>query len=428
MTRSGVQGDSLRLIATLFGAGASGGMTDGQLLDRLASGDTAATEHGFSVLLERHGPMVLRICRSILREDHLAEDAFQTTFLVLIQRHGSIRRRESIADWLYGVARRVALSTRTAAARRRAHELHAGARACRRQEPATWDDTGEVLHEEIARLSGSHRAVLVLCDLEGLTEGQAAERLGWPLGTVRSRLARGRDRLRRRLLGRGLGPAGLATMGLPRETTLSATLIDSTVRAARKLAHPRATDLDPAAMVSSIRRFLAAMMIQKTGIPTACVVLLIAITASAFVGPPQTPAGASAPNDGGGEPSRPETSKDTEKPADRIARLRQARYDAVQEELRLADELVEYGTRWSAIRIEHYADISLRVLQAELGLDQAGAARIAAFRAHRDRMSRLAQLEQEQRSSDYNLAAAVARLTEAEVWLAEAELASEPTP
>ena len=98
----------LRQIQTLFGAGPGAGLTDGQLLERFATRDGAAAELAFAALVERHGPMVLRVCRRVLADPHDAQDAFQATFLVLVRRAGAVRNRESVASWLYGVAARVA--------------------------------------------------------------------------------------------------------------------------------------------------------------------------------------------------------------------------------------------------------------------------------------------------------------------------------
>ena len=211
-----------RDIGALFQVGTTGGLTDAQLLERFVGPDPEASRLAFAELVARHGPMVLRVCGGLLRDPHDAEDAFQATFLVLARRGRTIRKGGSAASWLHGVARRVALSARSAAARRRRHEQRAGATAEPSAEAAGWDDLGEVLQEEVERLPEAYRTAIVLCDLEGLTEGQAAQQLGWPIGTVRTRLSRGRERLRGRLTRRGLAPSivGAAAAGPPEAATV----------------------------------------------------------------------------------------------------------------------------------------------------------------------------------------------------------------
>jgi RNA polymerase sigma factor (sigma-70 family) len=202
-------GDAIRQVDSLFLGGTTGGTTDGQLLERYAGEPGEPAERAFAVLVERHGPMVLRACRSLIRDDELARDAAQATFLVLARRAGSIRGRETIAPWLYGVARRVALRARSDIARRRRHEQAATRDG--RVDVVVEDgreDLVPIIHEELGRLPERYLAPIVLCHLEGLTHEQAAQRLEWPVGTVRSRLARGRDRLRAGLTRRGLAPAG----------------------------------------------------------------------------------------------------------------------------------------------------------------------------------------------------------------------------
>ena len=117
-----------RDLQTIFNAGTLAGLSDGQLLERIAVrrgvGRERApeAESAFALLIERHGPMVLRVCRGVLGDPHEADDAFQATFLVLLRQAGSIRKRESVGPWLHGVAHRVAAGARSAAARRRADE------------------------------------------------------------------------------------------------------------------------------------------------------------------------------------------------------------------------------------------------------------------------------------------------------------------
>jgi RNA polymerase sigma factor (sigma-70 family) len=220
--------------------GAVGGLTDGQLLERFLGRRDEGAELAFAVLVERHGPMVLRVCRALLRDPHDAQDAFQATFLVLVRRAGSIRTRDSVGSWLHGVACRVAAAARSASARRLKHEHRSAGDATRPAADPDQLDLAPVLHAEIERLQAKYRVPIVLCHLEGLTHEQAAARLGWPVGTVRSRLARGRERLRLRLLRRGVAPAAAALgLALASETAVAAVpaaVVNATAQAALKLA------------------------------------------------------------------------------------------------------------------------------------------------------------------------------------------------
>jgi RNA polymerase sigma factor (sigma-70 family) len=177
------------------------GLTDGQLLQRYVSaGDGAA----FAALVRRHGPMVLGVCRRVLGDFHDAEDAFQTTFLVLARKAASIVPAEAVGPWLYGVAYRAAQKAREAAVRRRAHESRAGGR--RFEERPHTRDLVEDLDREISRLPDIYRQALVLCALQGVSRAEAARQLDCPEGTLSSRLAKARRLLSRRLG----GPAGVA--------------------------------------------------------------------------------------------------------------------------------------------------------------------------------------------------------------------------
>jgi RNA polymerase sigma factor (sigma-70 family) len=174
---------------------------DGALLDQfLAEGDDAA----FEALVVRHGPMVLGVCRRIVVSPHGADDAFQATFLVLARKAARLRAPDRLGPWLYGVATRVARKARKRAARHR-HEVLTEYPARDRRE-AGWSDVMPIIDAELERLPSRHRDVLVLCVLEGASPEEAAQRLGCPVGTVKSRLARGRQSLRNRLIGRGITP------------------------------------------------------------------------------------------------------------------------------------------------------------------------------------------------------------------------------
>jgi RNA polymerase sigma factor (sigma-70 family) len=177
-------------------------LTDRQLLERFA---IQHDEEGFRQLVQRHGPMVLCACRQILRQEQDAEDAFQATFLVLARKAGSIRSGEALPNWLFTVANRLAKRLRAAALRRQAHEVALVEPPQSEPEPANeLGNLGPILYEEIGRLPEKYRLPFVLCYLEGKTNEQAAQQLGCPPGTVFSRLARARERLRIRLTRRGV--------------------------------------------------------------------------------------------------------------------------------------------------------------------------------------------------------------------------------
>jgi RNA polymerase sigma factor (sigma-70 family) len=226
-------GRVFRQVDRLFNLGAVGTMTDAQLLEWFVSGRGEPAEAAFEELVNRHGPMVFRICRSVLRDTHDAEDAFQATFLVLAHRARSIRRRASIASWLFGVAHRVASRARNRAMRRQARDRRIAEQTSEAVLPAESNVDWEVLHEEIDRLPERLRAPVTLCYLEGLSYDAAANQLAQSEATLRGRLARARERLRYRLSRRGVtAPAGLLVVGAAQEAPLviPGSLNHSTVR------------------------------------------------------------------------------------------------------------------------------------------------------------------------------------------------------
>lgn len=210
-----VESSTLKDLGRLFNEGTDGGLSDGRLLERFV---TRRDESAFQALVTRHGAMVLGVCRRLLRDPNDVEDAFQAVFLVLVRRSGSIQDGDRLASWLYGVAYRVSLRARaTAAQRLRRERLEIGIEALAFAPELTPErdrerrELLEAIDEEVARLPESGRAVVVLCDLDGLTHEQAATRLECPVGTVKSRLSTARARLRSRLMRRGIGPALAAT-------------------------------------------------------------------------------------------------------------------------------------------------------------------------------------------------------------------------
>ncbi len=197
-----------RQVHRLFNFGAVGTMSDAQLLDRFVSWRDEAAEAAFEELVIRHGPMVLRVCRSVLHDAHDAEDAFQAVFLVLANRARFIRASGSVASWLFGVAQRVAIRGKRSAARRHALHQLVAERTSESYLPAEDDPDWEILHEEVDGLPDRLRAPIVLCYLQGLTYTAAAHQLGLSETALRGRLARARERLRRRLTRRGVSGPG----------------------------------------------------------------------------------------------------------------------------------------------------------------------------------------------------------------------------
>ena len=192
--RTASEGAAGRHIRTLLESGEVGGLPDGRLLERFVTGDGATAEVAFAAMVDRHGPMVWRACRAILADPNDADDAFQATFLVMVRRARSLWARESLGPWLLQVARRTSMRARSLAQRRRLREFTAAGLKPRLAAEPPPDELGAAIHEEVGRLPERYREVVVLCLLEGLPDSQVATRLGWPLGTVHSRLARGREK------------------------------------------------------------------------------------------------------------------------------------------------------------------------------------------------------------------------------------------
>jgi RNA polymerase sigma factor (sigma-70 family) len=180
-------------------------------------------EAAFATLVRRHGSVVLGVCRALLRDSHDAEDAFQAVFFVLARKAGSIRKQESLACWLYGVAQRVARRARDHRDRRRLLERQVQAMLeLPPQGAVNHQDLQEVLHEELGRLPEKFRAPLVLCYLQGKTHAQAATELGLHRVTVSERVSTGREQLRQRLAGRGVTLGGSALVGTLAESVVAA--------------------------------------------------------------------------------------------------------------------------------------------------------------------------------------------------------------
>jgi RNA polymerase sigma factor (sigma-70 family) len=251
-------------------------LSDAKLLeDFVARRDEAS----FEVLVWRHGTMVLSICERILHDAHAAEDAFQATFLVLACKARSIGKGEAVSSWLYKVAFRIALRLRAKASRQTAISASLAELPADEAADTVWRDLRPVLDEEIQRLPEKYRTPFVLCYLQGHTNEEAAEELGCPKGTILSRLARGRERLRSRLLRRGvaLSGAGLITALSQNAASASvpATLVDAVVKAAVPFAAGTAAPgLISATVAALTEGELHAMFATKLKIAAAVLLML----------------------------------------------------------------------------------------------------------------------------------------------------------
>jgi RNA polymerase sigma factor (sigma-70 family) len=303
----------LRFVRRLAG-GPDTVSTDGQLLGRLTDGRDSAA---LAALMGRYGPLVLGVCRRVLGNAHDAEDAFQATFLVLVRKAATVRRRDALGPWLHGVALRVARKAQASAVRRRVRE--------RRVAPAAAADPGDdlargdlrgVLDEELSRLPARYREPLVLCYFEGRTKEQAARQLGCPAGTVSARLARGRERLRVRLTRRGLAPclalAGAGFLAHEAPAAVPPALLARTVRGVLQLAAGRAADPvllsgQAAALADGVTR---SMFRTKLSIAAALVLALgvaggVGVRARARPAAAETPAPAEKKDKADREPGLP---------------------------------------------------------------------------------------------------------------------------
>jgi RNA polymerase sigma factor (sigma-70 family) len=252
---------------------------DGQLLARfLASRDECA----FAALVRRHGPMVLGVCRRVLRHTQDAEDAFQAAFLVLARKAALVRRREAVGSWLYAVAYRTARRLRDMRTRRQATERQLDALPHPHAAPTEPQDWRPLLDKALSLLAEKHRAPVVLCDLQGLSRREAARQLGVPYGTLSARLAAGRRLLAQRLSRRGVTLSGGALAAVLAEGAACAqvprALVLATAKAASLVAagHLAAVATPVAALTMGVLR---AMWITKVKVLVGAVLAVAALGA-----------------------------------------------------------------------------------------------------------------------------------------------------
>jgi RNA polymerase sigma factor (sigma-70 family) len=333
----------------------------------------------FAALVQRHGPLVLGVCRRVLRHEQDAEDAFQATFLVLARKAGSIGQPERLGNWLFGVAWRTARKARAQAARRRA-----------RQQPVTdlpaspggreadEEELRQALDDEVQHLPDKFRAPLVLCCWQGLTREEAAARLGWSPGAVKGMLERGRELLRSRLARRGVTPSAGALAAVSSGGGLSAALSDATSRAAPLFAAGKATAADsPAALAEGVLR---AMFMDRMKWWSA-VVLVLGLAGSgagllAFGGwPTEGPAGA---------PQAAPGPRADGKAGGQLHRLATARLDAAR---------AAYEGHWARYELGRGPEEAVhlwsrRWLQAQLDLSDKQEQRDAALASYQERLKK----------------------------------------
>ena len=256
-------------------------MSDAELLERFISRCDAAA---FAVLVRRHGPMVLGVCRRVLRHEADAEDAFQATFLVLVRKAACVRPRGLVGNWRYGVAHKTALKAKAMNDKRRLKERQAaGART--KADRDDWGHLLDVLDAELCALPDKYRAPIVLCDLEGKSYQEAARQVGCPQGTLSGRLTRARRLLARRIARHGLpfSGGGLAVL-LARNAARASVpplLTAATLKAASASAAGQA--LAASARVLSLTEGVVKMIVLKR-LKTLTAVLVLAGVLTAAVG------------------------------------------------------------------------------------------------------------------------------------------------
>jgi RNA polymerase sigma factor (sigma-70 family) len=408
--------------------------TDRDLLEYfVAHHDEAA----FAILVERHGPMVLSVCRRVLRHVQDAEDACQATFLVLARKAASIRKHDSVASWLHGVAYRIARKAKAALTRQRVPlTLSVEVPQADTAGEATWREVQVVLDEELQRLPDKYRVPLVLCYLEGRTRDEAAQQLGWTPGTLRGRLERGRERLRERLRRRGLplSAALLATLLAQHAagTAVPASLVVVTVRAACAVAAGTATTtglVSPAVAVL-VEGGVRAMFVTKLKILAAVLLAVGVLGAGAGVlayqkvipeatkaepaTPPQPPGSREGVAAVAGQDPQPQAQQE------HLQALRKVRMEAVELEVdvRTMEFMAGRGN------LDQFLDAARRLLQAQRELSPDPAAQFRALEAYAQLVKEIYRTNHkrftEGRIPLHTLKQTEFHYLEAELWLAQA--------
>ena len=266
----------LHYLRHLAGAAENGSATDAQLLERFIA---AKEEAAFALLVQRHGPRVLGVCRRLLNNADDVDDAFQATFLVLAGKARSIRKHRSLASWLYGVAYRVALQARATRRRDREESLKDYPDAGQ-EEPSVVAGRREfcaLVDEELSRLPDKYRSPLLLCDAEGMSWTMAARELCWAAGTLQRRLERGREVLRGRLRNRGVVlPAAGLTAVLAEQTALALPPLLAGATSKMALLLAAGGSVTSPAIGALAKGVMKTMWLGKLKIAAACLIVTLA--------------------------------------------------------------------------------------------------------------------------------------------------------
>jgi RNA polymerase sigma factor (sigma-70 family) len=298
----------LRHIRGLAAAAGVAGCSDGELLARFAE---RHDEGAFEAILRRHGLLVLRVCQRVLRDPSAAEDAFQATFLILLQSTALIRKGESLASWLHGVAYRIAVRARTTAARERSLNRPPLPAPADPLSESSWREARAVIDEELNHLPERYRAPLLLCYFEGHTQEAASRLLGLPKGTLVRRLARGRKLLRARLTRRGVAlSTGLLFLLLAEAAAarVPTVLVQATLRLGVHIAGAGPTAVIPARVATLLGEGMKVTGPAKLKVASALAVVLLGVGAGLFAWQPPAaaPAAKVAPVRGPAVASPPE--------------------------------------------------------------------------------------------------------------------------
>lgn len=278
-------------------------MSDAELLQRFVA---TREECAFATLVRRHGPLVWAVCRSLMPSEADAEDAFQATFLVLVRSAAKVKKPNALGAWLHTVAGRVCRNSLRSLTRRRKHERAAAISECDLPiDGATWDRWQAMAHEEIDRLPEALRVSFVLCVMQGVRQQDAAERLGWKIGTVSGRVCKAKHLLSEALTRRGVvGPAVLAAVLGAAASPLAAGLASKGTSVAARLSDVSTTvqQIAHAAMGGFMTKTKWVMALLAVGTLTVGVGTNLLSTAGAQSGPPTGPGPGGGPGAAAGAP------------------------------------------------------------------------------------------------------------------------------